>query len=365
MKAKSKKQATHRTPRKAARLATPKSNPTAKPKTEVHKTIRAESFHLVDSEGRTLAELASYPGISGTEEAALVMRDRQGRLRLTLRAGEENAMFTVFGERSPADEAMEDRVPRMEIGYDRRGRKATPRVVIFDGDENQRVSLSIDGDGGGILEVENGESCACIDERGLIILDDVNEVLATYQATKRAEAKPAHKHKPESFSPTAPINLTGGYVNRQEIERQLREADEKYGDHIQAVLDLCSKFESQPDGIARYERAIAALERIADDEGYDPEIEARRADYERLAEELSHMIDLQGDVTDLLDLKTFGANDGDTFLMDGIVGHLRALWDNMNWHDPRTMRRFYPEMRLWIARNDPEFKRRSEEREVA
>lgn len=95
--------------------------------------------------------------------------------------------------------------------------------------------------------------------------------------------------------------------------------------------------------------AAAIKEAASVSPGYDPKIEAMRAGYERLAEEISHMIELQGEPTDLLDLNTFGADTSNTSLMDGVIAHLHALWENMNWHDLSTLRKFYPEMRLHIA----------------
>src|SRR5262249_32050638 len=81
---------------------------------------------------------------------------------------------------------------------------------------------------------------------------------------------------------------------------------------------------------------------------YDPEIEARRADYEKLAESLAHMAELEHNrVPELLDLDGFDV-DSKNHLLNGIDDHLFSLWQNMDWHSARTLGRFYAEMRLYI-----------------
>jgi hypothetical protein len=79
---------------------------------------------------------------------------------------------------------------------------------------------------------------------------------------------------------------------------------------------------------------------------YAPEIEARRADYERLAECLFFMTRLSNKfVNDLLDLE--GWEEGsEHHLSNAIDGHLKALWQSLDWYDARTLRKFYAEMRL-------------------
>ena len=37
----------------------------------------------------------------------------------------------------------------------------------------------------------------------------------------------------------------------------------------------------------------------------------------------------------------------DTALLDGFVNHMECLFHSLNWFDPRTMRRFYADMRKW------------------
>ena len=34
-------------------------------------------------------------------------------------------------------------------------------------------------------------------------------------------------------------------------------------------------------------------------------------------------------------------------MIKGVAGHLRALWAATDWSDPRTLRKFYAELRLW------------------
>jgi hypothetical protein len=83
--------------------------------------------------------------------------------------------------------------------------------------------------------------------------------------------------------------------------------------------------------------------------GYAPEIEARRADYERLAECLVVMTRLSNArVDDLLDLEGWEEGSED-HLINAIDGHLKALWQNLDWYDARTLRKFYAEMRLHAA----------------
>src|SRR5262249_24052394 len=62
---------------------------------------------------------------------------------------------------------------------------------------------------------------------------------------------------------------------------------------------------------------------------YDPEIEARRGEYERLAEGLAHMAELHGGPRDRLDLEGFDAQ-SKNHLINGIDEHLYALWQNMD-----------------------------------
>jgi len=80
---------------------------------------------------------------------------------------------------------------------------------------------------------------------------------------------------------------------------------------------------------------------------YSPKIEARREDYEKLAESLAHMIILDSArVPGLLDVES--PNEGEShYLIDALDKHLYILWGNLDWHDARTIRRFYAEMRLY------------------
>jgi len=82
---------------------------------------------------------------------------------------------------------------------------------------------------------------------------------------------------------------------------------------------------------------------------YSPEIEARRADYEGLAEALIHITRLETERLDygpdVEDSPLEGGDDG--AIMKGVEAHLRALWRSIDWYDPRTLRKFYAELRLW------------------
>ena len=81
---------------------------------------------------------------------------------------------------------------------------------------------------------------------------------------------------------------------------------------------------------------------------YDPEVEARRADYEKLVESLIHMINLESRrQPSLLDIEGPDMEVNKPHLVHAISRHLYALHMHIDWHDPETMRRFYVEMRLW------------------
>ena len=81
---------------------------------------------------------------------------------------------------------------------------------------------------------------------------------------------------------------------------------------------------------------------------YAPAVEARRKDYDQLTEALITMVHLQTNyVKSRLDLVGFNEGDNGHFI-DAFHAHLRTLTiDSLNWFDPRTLRKFYTEMRLW------------------
>ena len=101
--------------------------------------------------------------------------------------------------------------------------------------------------------------------------------------------------------------------------------------------------------IARSNPAATAAE-------YSPQIEARRADYEGLAEALIHITQLEtsrrGYSADVKDSPNEGGDDG--AIIKGVLGHLRAMWAAIDWYDPRTLRKFYAELRLWNDELDRE-----------
>lgn len=95
--------------------------------------------------------------------------------------------------------------------------------------------------------------------------------------------------------------------------------------------------------------AFRDLEQMAAETAqYAPEIEARRADYERLAECFIIMTELEhARLPSLLDLDGPGEDDGDHF-GNAFFEHLHVLACKLlDWFDARTLRKFYPEMRLW------------------
>jgi hypothetical protein len=81
---------------------------------------------------------------------------------------------------------------------------------------------------------------------------------------------------------------------------------------------------------------------------YAPEIEQRRADYDRLTEALITMVELENNrYPSLLDVKGFN-EDNDGLLIKALHAHLGTLTvDNLDWFDAHTLRKFYTEMRLW------------------
>lgn len=88
---------------------------------------------------------------------------------------------------------------------------------------------------------------------------------------------------------------------------------------------------------------------------YAPEIEARRADYDRLGECLYFMTELEGDrVGSFLEVNSPYA-DSKGLLMTALLNHLRALCcESLDWFDRRTFQKFYTEMRLWSDHLDRE-----------
>ncbi|HZS08714.1 MAG TPA: hypothetical protein VFD58_28020 [Blastocatellia bacterium] len=82
---------------------------------------------------------------------------------------------------------------------------------------------------------------------------------------------------------------------------------------------------------------------------YAPEVEARRADYERLAEGLIHMMELEsGGGCDgaELDPPPFWQSDPEKPLTRALHDHVYLLWGDTDWFDAEIIRRFYVELRL-------------------
>jgi hypothetical protein len=65
--------------------------------------------------------------------------------------------------------------------------------------------------------------------------------------------------------------------------------------------------------------------------------QARRREYERLAEALASTAEAENE------LRRYGC-----MHLPIVSEHIRALNRSMYWHDPRTIRRFYVEMRMWV-----------------
>jgi hypothetical protein len=79
---------------------------------------------------------------------------------------------------------------------------------------------------------------------------------------------------------------------------------------------------------------------------YPPEIEARRLLYEALAESFALQFHLSSE-NDLLDIQNPVFTDKDSRVMAALHEHWDCLAADFDWLEPRTMRKFYAEMRLW------------------
>jgi hypothetical protein len=93
--------------------------------------------------------------------------------------------------------------------------------------------------------------------------------------------------------------------------------------------------------------------------GFAPEIEARRADYERLGEAFITLAEMHADrpFPGRLELST------DERITTALDAHIREMLDNLDWFDSRVWRRFYVEMRLML--DQLELERAQERRAVA
>jgi len=81
---------------------------------------------------------------------------------------------------------------------------------------------------------------------------------------------------------------------------------------------------------------------------YAPGIEARRAEYEKLAEAFIQMVHLESDFAPAaLDIDGPDVNINARHLSDALRSHLYALHESLDWWNAATLRRFYVEHRLW------------------
>ncbi len=107
-----------------------------------------------------------------------------------------------------------------------------------------------------------------------------------------------------------------------------------------------------------------ANERAADSEPvvsdeYAPEVEARRADYEKLAESLAHIVTLETRrVRYGPDIRMIGADNPCT-LGDARDKHLQDLFNFLDWTDARTYRKFYAELRLYLDQSALELQQKN------
>ncbi len=105
----------------------------------------------------------------------------------------------------------------------------------------------------------------------------------------------------------------------------------------------------RPRRRAANEQQTTASLKADSQSAYSPEVEARRADYERLAEAFVHMVTLEMERVGagLLDIEGPDVNVNNAHLVKALHEHLYALHIHVDWFDPRTLRKFYVEMRLW------------------
>jgi hypothetical protein len=168
------------------------------PATGPYKEIRAEGFTLVDGAGAEHARLLVAGG-----GAVLTMLDSQGRTRLRLRAGDDEATIAIYGERGEAGKGVlsaTDEVERVTIGYESRAQD--PRIVIKDGNENECASMEIDNvepyDGFVRLRRPADGGHTIIDSDGLIAIDGKREPRPEYRDHQAAAPAtgPASDRKP-------------------------------------------------------------------------------------------------------------------------------------------------------------------------
>jgi hypothetical protein len=79
---------------------------------------------------------------------------------------------------------------------------------------------------------------------------------------------------------------------------------------------------------------------------YAPEVEARRKDYETIAESFTALAErISAANPDLLRIET-GLDDAGPEMDEALTHHFDGLHKSLDWFDPRTIRKFYVEMRL-------------------
>jgi hypothetical protein len=103
---------------------------------------------------------------------------------------------------------------------------------------------------------------------------------------------------------------------------------------------------------------------------FSPEVEKRREDYERQAEAIAVMIEheQQRAAGGLLDISQDALDargeECEPYIGNAISKHLFALFYSLdNLYDPRTVRRFYAELRLWA--DELELQRKEQVEETA
>jgi hypothetical protein len=228
--------------------------------------VRAEEFTLVDDVGNVRARLH----VAGND-AVLSMRDSQGRPRLQLRAGDEEAMITIYGERGEWGKGVlpaTDEVERVKVGYDSAEQHA--RIVIRDGNERECVSAEVfDGDpADGTIRLINPAdgNITIIDSDGLIAENGAGDLVVDCRG--RRAAAPAPKPTPAGSTVR---NGAGGADWR---DRVLSEEE---------AAGLAERLFPEVAYTGEADQIAAVVFRIADLLTYEDDPQVREASFDRIA----------------------------------------------------------------------------------
>jgi hypothetical protein len=135
------------------------------------KEMRAERFVLVDAGGRERARLHALGG-----EAVFTLRDAGGNLRLTMRAGEQEATLGAFAGRGETTEQV------ISLGYEPNVvGAAAPGLTICDGSGAERVRLRAGAEGGGeVMMTDAAGTSAALGAAGMTLWDAADQVIGEF-----------------------------------------------------------------------------------------------------------------------------------------------------------------------------------------